>query len=60
MKTIVITIDTTGQVEIESQGIKGPSCKQATAALERSLGATTKDVSTGEYYERPTQLRQST
>jgi hypothetical protein len=49
MKTINVTVDENGGVEIEAVGFKGHSCEQATAALEKALGMKTKSIKKPEY-----------
>jgi hypothetical protein len=53
MKTINVTIDTDGNVEVETSGFAGAECKKATADLERQLGKVTGDAVTPEYHKRP-------
>lgn len=49
---IIITIDTEGNPTIAVAGVAGASCKDLTKALEASLGNTTSDTKTKEFYER--------
>ncbi len=51
MKTIMILIDKTGQVAIQTHGFDGHSCKDATKALESGLGVVLSDKPT---YDQPT------
>jgi len=37
-KTIEIIIGTTGEIQIDAVGFKGPDCEKATAFLEEALG----------------------
>jgi hypothetical protein len=53
MKTIDVTIDTDGNIEVATSGFAGAECKQATAELERQLGKVTHDEVTPEYHKRP-------
>tara|TARA_R110000824_G_scaffold215949_2_gene402512 strand:+ start:4081 stop:4266 length:186 start_codon:yes stop_codon:yes gene_type:complete len=53
MKTINVTIDTDGNIEVETSGFAGAECKKATADLERQLGKVTDDAVTPEYHKRP-------
>jgi hypothetical protein len=50
---ITIKIDPKGQAEVAVKGVKGASCKDVTAAIEKALGQTTSDKLTSEYYETP-------
>jgi hypothetical protein len=49
-KLIEVLIDEDGNIEVQTQGFSGASCKQATAELERALGKVTTDTVTAEYY----------
>ena len=42
MKTLKITIDKDGKVQIDALGYSGAECGQATAELERALGTSGK------------------
>lgn len=48
----VVSISPKGEVTITVNGVKGPSCKDATAALEKKLGRVAEDTLTGEFYEQ--------
>ena len=37
-RTIEIIIATTGEIQIDAAGFKGPDCEHATAFLEEALG----------------------
>jgi len=50
--TIEIVITPDGEVKATVQGIKGPSCGEASAFLDR-LGEVVEDRDTAEYYEQP-------
>jgi hypothetical protein len=53
MKTIKITISPDGsKVKVETSGFTGKSCKEATAEIEKALGAVTSDTPTKEMYEQ--------
>jgi len=43
-RTIEIAIDTTGEIQIDAVGFKGPDCEKATAYLEGALGVVEKKV----------------
>lgn len=49
---VIITIPKGGDLEIEVDGIKGPSCKDITKALEKSLGTVTDSKKKAEFYEQ--------
>lgn len=51
---ITVTISPSGDTTIQVSGIKGKSCKDLTADLEKSLGVTTSDTLTREYHENAT------
>lgn len=51
MKTIEIIVSSTGESRLETNGFSGKECLQASKFLERSLGQTTSDTKTGEFYE---------
>jgi hypothetical protein len=52
MQEHVIEIAKNGAVTITVNGVKGSSCKDATAALEKKLGRVAEDTLTSEYYEQ--------
>lgn len=52
MKTIDVWIDQTGNARIETSGFTGGECATETAALEKALGAKTKDTKTPEFYKQ--------
>ncbi|MCH7725338.1 MAG: DUF2997 domain-containing protein [Planctomycetes bacterium] len=43
MPQIIIDIKPDGQTTVDAQGFKGTQCKDATKAIEKALGVTTKD-----------------
>jgi hypothetical protein len=51
MQEHIIEIAKNGAVTITVNGVKGASCKDATAALEKKLGIVTEDTPTSEFYE---------
>jgi len=53
-RTIEIIIGTTGELQIDAVGFKGPDCEKATAFLEETLGAVGKKVKKPEYHQRST------
>ena len=50
MQEITITIAVDGKVRVEAKGIKGASCKDLTAEIERALGTVLSSEKTGEYF----------
>ncbi len=52
MKTIEVLVGTTGEIQIDSIGFKGPDCEKATAFLEQALGVVGKKVKKPEYHQR--------
>ena len=50
MKTIHVTIDTEGKIEVETTGFRGADCEQASAFLERALGKVDGKVHKPEFY----------
>ena len=50
MEKIILNIDQTGNVTVETKGIKGKSCVDASRFIEEALGNTTEIKRTGEYY----------
>lgn len=52
MKTIDVIIDEAGNPTISTSGFKGNECAAETAALEKALGAKTKDTKTPDYYKQ--------
>ena len=51
-KIIEITINPTGEIEIEAVGFRGADCEQATAFLEEVLGQVTHKRQKPEYHRR--------
>ena len=49
---ITVEFDDNGEPIISVHGIKGVSCKDASAFLEKGLGIKTNDTKTKEYYEK--------
>jgi hypothetical protein len=47
-QTIEIIVSPTGQTRISTRGYSGPTCKEATRALEQALGLVEKDQPTPE------------
>ena len=57
-RTIEIIIGTTGEIQIDAVGFKGPDCEQATAFLEEALGVVGKKIKKPEYHQRSTRVSQ--
>jgi hypothetical protein len=51
MKTILVTIDTTGEVKIDAIGFKGNACEKATAEIEKALGVPGKRTKKPEFFQ---------
>ena len=49
MPQVIIDITPDGETTVEARGFQGAQCRDATSALERALGTTTKDVKKPEY-----------
>lgn len=54
MDEIKISFDNEGNPIVAVHGVKGKSCKDLTAFLEKGLGTKTSDKTTSEYFEKPT------
>ena len=50
-RTIEISIQTTGEIQIEAVGFQGADCEQATAFLEEALGVETNKTKKPEYHQ---------
>jgi len=49
-KTIEVTVSPSGETTVKTQGFAGSDCLQASKFLEKSLGVTTDDRKSGEFY----------
>jgi hypothetical protein len=54
MKTIIVTFQPSGEVQIEATGFKGEACTKATAEIEKALGIAGKRQRKGEFYAKET------
>ena len=55
MPEIDFTIDpTTGQIEVQVQGMHGPSCQDVAKLVAELVGKPAVDQKTSEYYLKPT------
>lgn len=52
MKKIKVKIDTSGNIQIAVEGVKGRACKDLTKGLEKALGRVTADRPTSEMNEQ--------
>ena len=50
-RTIEITIQTTGKIQIEAVGFQGADCERATAFLEEALGMEVNKTKKPEYHQ---------
>jgi hypothetical protein len=50
---ILVTFDAEGNPSVTVKGVKGKSCKELTAALEKALGSVTEDKHTPEFNMQP-------
>jgi hypothetical protein len=57
-RTIEIVIATTGEIQIDAVGFKGPDCEQATRFLEEALGVVRQKVKKPEYHRFSTTRNQ--
>lgn len=51
MRRIEVTVDPKGNIKVETKGFAGASCRDATKALERALGAVATETLTAEYHQ---------
>jgi hypothetical protein len=52
MKTIEVIVSTTGEIQIDAVGFKGPDCEKATKFLEDALGVVGCKIKKPEYHQR--------
>ena len=55
MPQVIIDITPDGETTVEAKGFQSAQCKNATSALEKALGTTTKDVKKPEYSQAKTE-----
>ena len=63
MKIIEITVDTQGQIKVETRGFTGGECREASKFIEQALGQRTDEKLTPDFYQAQSseqQLKQST
>lgn len=58
MKTIEITIGPKGEVQLETRGFAGGTCRDAARALVSSLGLAVSEQLTAEFYRSETNSAQ--
>lgn len=51
-REVILTIDEAGNVEMEVHGVKGPSCQDITANVEKALGSVVSKKKTSEYFQQ--------
>ena len=57
-RTIEIIIGSTGEIQIDAVGFKGPHCEQATRFLEEALGVVGQKTKKPEYHQRSIRVSQ--
>ena len=57
-RTIEIIIGSTGEIQIDAVGFKGPDCEKATAFLEEALGGVGQKIKKPEYRQYGTTRNQ--
>jgi hypothetical protein len=57
-RTIEIIIRTTGEIQIDAVGFKGPDCEKATAFLEEALGVVGQKTKKPEYHQHGARTNQ--
>jgi hypothetical protein len=50
-RTIEVLVSPTGEVSVQTKGYAGSDCLQASKFLEQTLGVTSADRKTSEFYE---------
>ena len=53
--TIEIVVEPDGSTNVQTRGYTGPSCREASAFIERALGSTTSETLTAEFHQTATQ-----
>ena len=57
-KTIEIIVSPTGETKIETRGVAGGQCRQASSFLEEALGVRASERLTAEFYAQVAQQQQ--
>ncbi len=55
MKTIEITVASTGTTTVQTKGFTGASCRDASRLIEQALGEKVSEQLTAEFYQAQTQ-----
>ena len=50
-QAIEVTVDIAGGVTVRTVGFSGPTCREASRAIERALGVVASDDLTAEYFQ---------
>ncbi len=58
MKTIEVVVGTTGEIQIDALGFKGPDCEKAARFLEEALGVAGRRVKKPEYHQHSSRVNQ--
>ena len=53
--TIEIVVEPDGSTSVQTRGYVGPSCREASAFVERALGRTTGEMLTAEFHQSAVQ-----
>lgn len=51
MKTLEITVRPNGETNVETKGVAGGSCREASLFVEQALGARSAETITAEFYQ---------
>ena len=57
-RTIEIIIASTGEIQIDAVGFKGPDCEKATRFLEAALGVVRQKTKKPDYHQHSTRVSQ--
>ena len=57
-RTIEIIMGTTGEIQIDAAGFKGPDCEKATQFLEEALGVVGQKTKKPEYHQHANRTSQ--
>ena len=57
-RTIEIVIGTSGEIQIDAVGFKGPDCDKATKFLEEALGVVGQKTKKPEYHQHSKKITQ--
>lgn len=61
-RSIEVIVSPSGQVQVETRGFEGASCREASRFLEEALGTRGRDLNTAEFFQtaESQSLRQQT